>query len=630
MNWLSGLGLGLLSPAWLVLAPLGIGVLVYAYLRRGTGRRVVVGTLYLLKTLRRPSFSRKKFTPPPRFYLEVVLLLALALAAAGLYREGFGSRIAIVLDNSLSMTRSNPRASTALSGLDIALRDARSLVQALSRESSVEVFVTSPHLRSLSGGLVRAEQALQHLAALEPSYAPDNLDPAVTRLLSDPSYDKVAVFSDHPMQRLSRGMKLDIHTVNFDQGAPEHENVAIAHLSVRKDRATTIEVGISAFVRAQAKIRVILEAVSSEDNGVNYKKLAEKSVTFQSQARESVSFDDIAPRHQLFRVRIEPDSSSLATHFNWIKLDDSGWLSVAASGGRIALISQFSPNELGLNKIPFADFEQISPEQFDRTPQQLSSGRYLAAIFHRYVPTQLPSISSVFISPVSSSQFLTREGEISGVGITRWLETHPVLTYVHMPSLELAKAQVLRGPAWSRELIVSSQGPIAFAGEVDARKYLGLGFELLPFEGRRSALTSILMLNIIKYVSDLSADSAYQPVGSRVLIPDDAESARYIGEDESIEPSQDQSVLVLRPGILEVRSRLGASEFKAFNYFDPNESNSLETTPYSFDSPTSASEERGRSASLAGYIALASALILLVDLLLSALLKRRFLAQGGS
>ncbi len=629
MNIIYALGLGFFSPWWLLLVPLSTAALVYVYRRRGTGQRVLVGTLFLLRSLKRPSFSRKQFHPPPRFYFELFLLLALSLGAAGLYRQGMGNRVAIVIDNSLSMSRSNPRGSTATTALDLALAESRSVVQSLAAESTVEVFITSPHLISLTKGQVNKDAALAALGTVSFAYAEDHLDSAAVRLLSDPQYDKVSVFSDHPLVRTGSGRKLDPHTINVSELGGSHENVGIAQIGYRSGAKGTLVLQLASFLTSQVRVHVVLDALLSDGTENRFNKLAERVVSLEGQSQTEVEFDGISPQLRTFRARIEPDPSSLNMQYDSLRADDKAWLSIEEHGGTIALISQFSSEDLGLSKIPFARFERISPEAYDAAPGQVSGGKYLAAIFHRYLPSNLPAVSSVFIAPVSSNNFLKRSGEIKNVEITRWRETHPILSYVQMPSLKLTQASILQTPDWAGDLISSSAGSIAFAGEIERKKFIALGFELLPFEGKKSPLTSILTLNILKYISELSAEVGYQQVGSKLLIPADTSEVRYLdGPSIALPNRADSSVVIDQPGIVAVSTKLAGTTVQAFNFFDNEESNTLESVAYSLESKEVSDELQNTNTNLAGIIAVVASLLLLADMLLSGLTARGKLRGG--
>src|SRR5262245_18825627 len=100
---------GFMYPAMLVAIPLAIAGLIYAYRQRGRGARTPVASILLLKALQKRSLAPRKFVPPLRFWLELLMLALLISGAAGLYREREGASYAVIIDNSFSMRAISPR-----------------------------------------------------------------------------------------------------------------------------------------------------------------------------------------------------------------------------------------------------------------------------------------------------------------------------------------------------------------------------------------------------------------------------------------------------------------------------------------------------------------------------------------
>src|SRR5438045_1976282 len=95
-----------LNPLALALFPVAGAFLVYAYRRKGRSHIVQVPTLLLLASFKSAARARKRFLPPFRFFLELFLFLLLLFGAAELFRIGPKKRVAVLLDNSLSMALS--------------------------------------------------------------------------------------------------------------------------------------------------------------------------------------------------------------------------------------------------------------------------------------------------------------------------------------------------------------------------------------------------------------------------------------------------------------------------------------------------------------------------------------------
>jgi len=162
MNPLSGFTFA--SPLMLLALPAAIGALVYAYRRFGRGERQVVGTLLLLKALERTATVRQKFRPPPRFFLEVILLAALTFGAAGLYRTDTAHRLLIIIYDAMSMAALPLGERENL--LSRAKSSARATIESMSNDAVVGVVRTSNPTIAEPGS---PESELEFIESIDPT-----------------------------------------------------------------------------------------------------------------------------------------------------------------------------------------------------------------------------------------------------------------------------------------------------------------------------------------------------------------------------------------------------------------------------------------------------------------------------
>ena len=100
----------------------------------------------------------------------------------------------------------------------------------------------------------------------------------------------------------------------------------------------------------------------------------------------------------------------------------------------------------------------------------------------------------------------------SNVSVTSWLESHPLTVYADLHSLVFRRLVTFNEPDWSVPIIGTTNGVAAFAGELKGNKYVALGFEIFPFEGKKAATTSIVTLNAFKWLSGSSLGGGYVSV----------------------------------------------------------------------------------------------------------------------
>jgi hypothetical protein len=128
--------------------------------------------------------------------------------------------------------------------------------------------------------------------------------------------------------------------------------------------------------------------------------------------------------------------------------------------------------------------------------------------------------------------------------------------------------------------LYTGEGPVACAGESGGARYVVLGFELFPFDGKKNPPLSVLTLNLLKWLFQSIGSSSGLPVGSTVDVPEAATSARYktpTPTDLEILPAR--SVKPARPGIVDFFDANGGKVGAvAMTFFAPRESNlSLES-----------------------------------------------------
>jgi hypothetical protein len=146
----------------------------------------------------------------------------------------------------------------------------------------------------------------------------------------------------------------------------------------------------------------------------------------------------------------------------------------------------------------------------------------------------------------------------------------------------------LQRPAWAEEIIASSSGTAAFAGEYAGHRYVALGFDLLPFGGRQDPLSSVLLLNAIKWLSGAALSAGYETVPYRIptvqrLGAKEPQEARYVAAaaPQGIKEEGGERIAPV-PGLLALGNE-GQRTIRAVNFFSDDESNS--TTPTSVDIP---------------------------------------------
>ncbi len=621
--------IGFAYPLALLLLPLAVAALIHAYRKHGKGKRVVVASLLLLKTLQKTVTTPRQFSPPPRFFYELLLLILLLLGACGLYFRERGQVYAVVIDNSLSMRSLVPTSSEGEDFLTLAKKDAESFLSALARDSQIALYSTSPAPRQLGDGLMSTSQALHAIQNIEAVYAGENLDTLLPRLMRNDQYERVLVFTDTHVSVQGDGAaraqgRLEIRA--FSSEAKALQNIALSRMSLRHDQGNSgrsVDVQLQSFAQKPVQVAVSLEVLEGADKSPRYVPSAKKTAALDALGSATVSFSAVPAEYSQFRARIEVQGDAASRRLlDALSEDDSAYLSTEKSQGAIHVISRFSVHELGLDKMPLTQFEQIAPDRFSEfAPPSDQTNTF---IFHRITPTTLPRGNALIIAPSAENTLFEIRKQVPLAAVSRWRTSHPILTYLNLPELQLKEFSVLAVPEWARELIVTTEGVAAFAGEKDGYRYVVLGFEVLPFEGKSAPTMSILTLNILKWLSDLSTNVGFQPTYSTYSGHGDDQHAAYIEGPVLASSSRDllgKKITLSDPGIVRVDSPRGAEHLIAVNFFDEQESNTLRSRAVSISAVAQATKEFEGKRLLSALAALLVFLLLTADMLMSSYRK---------
>lgn len=495
-------------PWLLALLPLAIGVLVYAYRRRGRGTEMVVASTLLLEALKRRSAAPRKFTPPGRFFFELLVLLLLVLSAAGLYHSGAKRNVALLIDNSLSMTARDAAEQLGKTRLELAKEEATQIIGALSgmsfSEHRVEVFATNPTLKSLTAKLVSASQASLALDTITPASGSDALESAIARLSATDSYDEIVVLSERtPMRAENNDSRVSFPLrTRFEKGL---NNVALEQLTLSSAlgnspdnrRSLSVRLGSYSQLPTSLSLTAFAQAKSGEEA-----ELSSKQVELRAGETKQVEISGLVNAHT-YRVQI----TGTKIETNAIAGDDSAQITAQPQVAEVVVVSPYTAQELGLELIHSLKYKHYKPEQFSE--QTLAAHPKSLFIFHQTAPRTLPNNSALFVMPPEKSALFASGDRITAPNIvaSSWNEAHPISAYATIGTLKFGTLLPVQPLAWMQQIIGSTSGPALLAGEQGGSRYVLSAFELFPFSGKDNTTVSILTLNILKWLNPAALQS---------------------------------------------------------------------------------------------------------------------------
>ena len=594
------------SPLFLLGIPLGAALLVYIFRARGTGATVVTSTLYLLSKLPQYMPARRRFIPPLQFWIELLAVVLLSFAAAGLLSSETGSRIAIVLDTSKSMATLT---ATSESRLAIAKRLAAADIAQSLPTTRFSVFAASDTLKPIADAKVSSAAAIRAVTGIEQGHSTDALGQLVTALTNSREYNRIWVYTDKTSEAPSTDTALKIISIPSD--TTTLTNVWIHAL-------TTKRVGTQTFLEAEflastaTPLTTSITTTCTQPASNESFTLPALSATISPGQITKTSLGPISQPWRYCRISVQPTH---ATTTDALSIDNEGWVASTDSTHSILLVSALTPEQLGLQSIPGIT---VSAASTTATPSASQ------VIYHRQAPQTVPDHATLTVMPPPGT-LPWRGGAVSAphrgtTEITRWATSHPIMQYVQPGLLSLPAVSVLECPESATPVLFSSLGPVACAGEEAGARYVITGFELFPFDGMKSPTLSVLTLNTIKWLFQSGQTSTAAPALGSIKLPTAATAARILApQPKPLTPDANRSVLVTEPSVLSITTSANGDSIEqvvACNAISDSESDTsklghITHLPSGDTAPTKPQEKHP----LEGILAAAALIVLTADLI---------------
>ncbi len=603
--------LAFLNPM-LLFAGLAVPLLILAYLKRRETKRYVVSSVLVLRHLSRKAVPRKKFRPPLRFFLEFLALCCLVLAAAQPVLDKKNNRVAVLFDNSLSMKAA--AGDSQGSRFDAAKVEAQKWLKNQSANSLFTLFLASPRLRQQGNEEVSAGELSSTIDSLEVTYTPDVLDGAATELLESDKFDKVFIVSDKQVDLEGKPAGLESRMV----GAPK-PNVSLSGVRIEQEGFETSTEKLIATVAyaggGSGSVPVSLTYVSPEGT-----EGAAQSGTAALKTSGITEVEFKLPgksaENGFWKIAISAGAGDALPDDNVAfvsaaKTEQSGILLVSDNNTR---------GTLGLERLPEVAVTLVSPTEFSK----LSSDdlkKYILLVFHGTAPVRFPEVPMLVVVPPVANPLFPAKSEVSSPRISSWQSEHPITSYLRVPLLTPTASVVFRDNNLVKPVIRSEEGPVLLAGEGRGVRYAVLGFEIFPFEGASTPVTSVLTLNLFGWLRGGVEIGGERRTGG--TLPFNEQSTRLVrilgAESKKFrELPQQNSLELLYPGGYVFEEKASKSKkLVGVNLFHPEESNTFVTQTIALSNPQQREAvEAPRGLPLWTYLAwTALALILLESLL---------------
>ena len=496
-----------------------IPVLILLYLLKVRRREYEISSTYLWQNLLRDLAAHE---PWQRLHWSILLIAQLAIVALVVFTLARPFLVVqaqervhavLVLDASASMQATDVEPNR----FEVARRAARQTIRDLGEGSVATIILakaqpevlapTTGDRQLLNRALDVAEVSfgkadMQQVLALAGSLGPGQ---GVGSNQTDRARPRVYLFTDGAFGDIppADGESLDVRLVTVGESS---NNQGITALAARPDPQNARRFQLFARVHNYAD-SAARNALSVEVDGA----LAEsRQIELSPGTTEELVFSDLPLGARAVQAQL-----SGTDHF---PLDNSAYAALdIRRTSEILLVSQGNVFlEKVLSLLPNSEIFRVVPRRYF----SIDADRYDVVIFDGFVPDSMPRGSALFISPPESSLFVL-EGELRRPRIRRWERDDPVLQFVDLRDVAIARAQRMVPPSWSRTLIESDDGPLLLAGEHEGRRTVVVPFDIRQSNLPLSAAFPILMANILGYLEPggQSAMRELHPGDSVTLVP---------------------------------------------------------------------------------------------------------------
>lgn len=520
--------MGFLAP-WALLALPLIGLIVALYLLRFRRPSAPVGSLHLWQSLVRDREANslwQKLRVSTLLILQVLAMLALVLALARPWARSAGAskqNAVIVVDVSASMAATDGVAHGHSTRLSVAVQQARDVVDSLSDGSTASLISSDVHAVVLvppSESKARLRAALDSLQVRPSATDMSEAMQLASIIAAQHPPSTVWVYSDGVFPAVTGSGSATPAGVRFVPVGTGGSNQGITSLLVGQTAGR-----LSLF--AQVTNSDNLTASRRLDLSVDDAPWNARTVVLGPGETQQVTVDDVPTAARVIQARLagidDLEMDDTASTVNRSSIPANVLL---VSGGNRFL-------ELAAGLLPNVTLYKVAPADYN-SADVIEGAAPDLTIFDSDVLTstlqKLPSGSILFVGPQASTPLFEVKGVVTSpqpvfsvlevdtsAGGTSAGERDPLLRFVDLSALHVAKAWAVSAPPWAHVVLGSDKGPLIVAGRETGRRVAVLAFDLHDSDLTLQTAYPLLMRNLIAYL--LPDPTGGVPVASQPEAP---------------------------------------------------------------------------------------------------------------
>lgn len=503
--------MSLLAPVALLALPL-LGFIIALYLLKYRRPFAPIGSLFLWQSVVRDReanslWQRLHISGLLLLQLLAMLVLILALARPWVPASAAtGQNAIIVVDVSASMGAVDGAENGYSTRLQAAIQEGNGLVDNLPQGATAALISTDEHASIVVAPTSDKSQLRAALNTLAPQPSGTDMREAMqlaTALSARQSNSTLWVLSDGAFpaaSALSDTIQAQVHFVPFGRRA---SNQAITALSVHNTGGT-----LQLF--AQIANADVLSVTRRLDLSVDDQPWDSRTVALSPGQTQQVIIDDVPLTARVVQAQLAGVDD--------LSIDDTAWtVNRNSAPANVLLVSGGNKFlELAAGLLPNVTLYKVAPADYDST-DVINGAPPDLTIFDSDVPTailQKPAPGNLlYVGPIASTPLFTvtgqvlspqprfsEEGSAATVQGTGDASRDPLLRYVDLSGLHVAKAEVISVPEWAHTVLNSDKGPLLVAGALNGRKIAAFAFDLHDSDLPVQTAYPLLMRNLITYL----------------------------------------------------------------------------------------------------------------------------------
>jgi Ca-activated chloride channel family protein len=505
--------------------------------------------------------------------LQVIFLTLAVFALARPFLRGtttMAQNIILIMDCSASMK------STDVGGtrFEAAKSDAAKLLAELGSGDRMIIIEARSSPRIAFGFSSDRLQLQDALGKMQPADTSSDLSGAIqlgSSIARDMQKSEIVILSDGAgMDRQQRDLRDTSGRVRFVRfGREDAGNVGITTLEMGRSYAGPSERQLFVALRNFSEVEkrsLLLELYHNEDL-VDVRELG-----LSPGERRSVVFDRLRYTDGIIKVAIDIDDHLEVDNHAYYVITKPGLRRVLlVSTGNVFLEEAIRTSSAEV-EISREDPELYSPDE-----------RYDLVVFDGFIPDELPRKNLIFVDPQVDLPFGKLIGRSEDPSIVDWDRSHPVMRFVELSGLRVARGSNYEMPPWMMPLVESDTTTLAWLGERDGQRFMVLPFDIRPGSSSNFSMLPafpIFFSNALNWLAETDIHHRQLRPGDplRFSLPgtatDQAISVRKPdGKEVSLQLETDNVVFsdTDRVGVYEITGEGFAKEF-AVNLLDESES----------------------------------------------------------